>query len=103
MKHPTTDHDGKKYPVPGKWSLNWVEGDVIAWRHDADPAERVHKGGNAYVYICYPDNFGDPAFDVRIDEDRVRRIESDEYDDRDDVFDMVGDVLAQYTDGHHDG
>jgi len=98
MKHDTTERDGRQYPTPGKWALNWVEGDVISFRYDPEPDTHIHTGPTAHVFADHNgDTFGPPAFRVEVNGDEVAQIDADDYTDRDAVFDRIGDLLHKHT------
>lgn len=94
MKHDTETKDGKEYPAPGKWRVNWVEGDVISFRHDPDPDARIHNGATAHVFAVMGD-FGLDGYRVQVNGDEVETIDAD--GDRDAAFDRVGDILAEHA------
>jgi len=96
MKHDTQTVNGEPYPAPGKWRVNWVEGDVISWRHDPDPDARIHDGATAHVFAAPTGGFGEPKYRVEVNGDRVDTIEPDDYTDRDGVFDRIGDLLIEH-------
>lgn len=91
MNHQTTKRNGTEYPTPGEWSLNWVEGDVVSYRH-GDDGSRVFDGPTAHVFVTFT------AFDT--DEVRVdvngETVETFEFDDRDTAFNRIGDILAEH-------
>ena len=94
MKHQTQTHRGTEYPAPGKWSLNWVEGDVVSWRYDPDEDARIHDGPTAHVFASL-DDFGSPAkHRVEVNGETVETI--DDPGDRDALFDRIGDILADH-------
>lgn len=94
MKHETETIDGNEYPTPGKWSVNWVEGEVISWRHDDVEHKRIYDGPTAHVFVTHDDPFAPPTYSVEVNGDTVAEIEQNDAD-RDDVFDQIGDVLEQ--------
>jgi len=96
MNHDTTTRDGQEYPTPGKWVLNWIEGDVISWRHDPDEDARIHDGPTAHAFITH-NPFGS-VHEVRVEVggDTVDVIDVDTFGDRADLLARVGDVLAEH-------
>ena len=95
MKHETENHRGTEYPAPGKWSLNWVEADVVSYRHGDDTDARIFDGPTAHVFVKL-DDFGAPAkHQVDINGKTVATI--DDTDDRDKLFDRIGDILIEHT------
>lgn len=98
MKHETETIDGTAYPAPGKWSVNWVEGDVISWRHDDTEDKRVYDGPTAHVFISYGDGFGDMTYRVEVNGYTVAEIEPGD-GEREDVYDQIGDILEQADPG----
>jgi len=94
MKHPTEKVNGVHYPVPNDWNLNWVEGDVISWRYDDVEHKRIHEGPTAHVFVTYDDPFDAPTARVEVNGETIAKIGPGD-GDRDDVFDQIGDVLAQ--------
>lgn len=92
MNHDTTTRNGTEYPTPGDWSLNWVEGDVVSWRH-GDDGSRVFDGPTAHAFVSYED-MGIVA-EVRVDVNG-KTVETFEPTDRDAAFDRIGDLLAEH-------
>lgn len=105
MKHDTEIVNQKEYPAPDNWSVNWVEGDVISWRYDPTPAAegdvhgtpKIHDGPVAHVFAHFPNEYGPVEHRVEVDGETVANISPDDSDTRDDVFDAIGDVLAEHT------
>jgi hypothetical protein len=97
MKHETETVNGTEYPAPGDWSVNWVEGDVLSYRHGADDGDddRIHDGSTAHVFV-QPDGFGVPDYRIDIDNERVATVDGDDVDDRDALFDRIGDILTEH-------
>lgn len=96
MNHPTESHRGEQYPTPGKWSLNWVEGEVVSWRHDPQPDRKnIHTGAYAHLFVVHGDGFADISHRLEVNGDEVEVI--DDTDDRDALFERVGDLLIEHT------
>lgn len=94
-EYETTEWRGVWYPTPGKWELNWVEGDVISYRYDPDDDARIHDGASAYVFASLGD-YGQPvSHDVRVDGEHVETI--DDPNDHEALMREIARVLREHA------
>jgi hypothetical protein len=93
MTHQTTTRNGTEYPAPGKWSLNWVEGDVVSWRY-GDDGDRIHDGPTAHAFVSFGGMGSVESVRVDVDGETVEVI--DDPINRDAALRRIGDILADH-------
>lgn len=84
--------NGKEFPEPGEWSVNWVEGDVVSYRH-GDEDDRIHDGDVAHVFTTH-DGFGKTGYRVQVNGETVDTIDAVPFED---AFDRVADILREHA------
>lgn len=81
-------------PEPEKWRVDWIQGDAVAWRRDADDDTRIHDGGTAHLRVKFPDNFGVPTYTLAVNNDIKERWETP---DKSELLQGIRRVLSEYT------
>lgn len=84
--------NGKEFPEPGGWSVNWVVGDVVSYRH-GDTDARVHDGPTAHVFTTHP-GFGDTAYRVQVNGETVETIDAVPFEE---AFERVAEILQEHA------
>ena len=95
MKHESTTVNGIELPTPGDWSVNWVEGDVVAYRW-GDEGDRIHDGATAHVFGAGGKGLGDELrYQVEVGDVRAEIVA--DVDDQTEAWEAIGDILVEYA------